>query len=461
MSHKQGLDISSLCPDSLLQAINDSNKRLIAAVTEKKEAYKTKDRKRNHLERIEKSLQRPLTDVFNRWTSERPSDCLQLAVGTLAAIERAVALSPHLTLDEISIALNTAVNGPDTTADQLGKKPSQSRIQAVCHRLETNSIRTPIDSNAREINPRLQRFLRQKRQASPSPSTPASKRQFTSTHDSPSPEQARHAVTPLSDRSSHRHLSGGSLDEDNENAGAHDSWDDIAGLSESDSPFNLVDGEDADIQDPTHLLVTSDLENSLRDPFSERFAACKRKTGTDDLITPPSSRHSSTVRFAPFPETDATRHFSAAQTMLDLQGTSHQDLEKDLRIHIEKSKATMVRLQPELQEKWQVCLLKESEHETAIRRVGVEFETCPQSSGPPSLIDVRKRKDCADAQDKRTGELISDIEAKRREKQEALNRYEQWRMVEDKEAEILVGLEGLLQKTQELQRLKERLQTEA
>ena len=222
-----------------------------------------------------------------------------------------------------------------------------------------------------------------------------------------------------------------------------------------------MDGEDADTQDPTHRLVTSDLENSLRDRYSERFAAHERTTGTDDLITPPSSRHSTTVPFAPFPETDATRHFSAAQTMLDLQGTYHQDLEKDLRINIEKSKATMVRLQPELQDKWQVCLLKESEHETAIRRVGVEFETRPQSSGPPSLIDVRKRKDCADAQDKRTGELISDIEAKRREKQEALNRYERWRIVGDKEAEIMAGLEGLLQKTQELQRLKERLQTEA
>ena len=76
-----------------------------------------------------------------------------IAVGTLADIERAVALSPHLTPDEISIALNTAVNGPDTTADQLSKKPSQSRIQAVCHRSETNSIRTPIDSNEQEVNP--------------------------------------------------------------------------------------------------------------------------------------------------------------------------------------------------------------------------------------------------------------------------------------------------------------------
>ena len=260
------------------------------------------------------------------------------------------------------------------------------------------------------------------------------------------------------------------MGEDDENASTHDSWDDVAGLSESDSPFNLVDGEDADTQDPTHRLVTSDLENSLRDHYFEQFAAYERSTGTDDLITPPSSRHSITVPFAPFPETDATRHFSAAQTMLELQGTYHQDLEKgsyhhnlekDLRINIEKSKATMVRLQPELQETWQVYLLKESEHETAIRRVGVEFETQPQSSGPPSLIDVRKRKDCADAQDKRTGELISDIEAKRREKQEALNRYEQRRMVGDKEAEIMAGLEGLLQKTQELQRLKERLQTEA
>ena len=250
------------------------------------------------------------------------------------------------------------------------------------------------------------------------------------------------------------------MDEDDENAGTHDSWDDVAGLSESDSPFNLVDGEDADTQDPTHRLVTSDLENFFRDRYSERFAAYGRTTGTDDLITPPSSRHSSTVPFTPFPKTDATRHFSAAQTMLDLQGIYHQDLEKDLRMNIEKSKATMVRLQPELQEKWQVCLLKESEHETAIRRVGVEFETWPQSSGLPSLIDVRKRKHCADAQDKRTGELISDIEVKKREKQEALNRYEQWRMVGDKEAEIIAGLEGLLQKTQELQRLKERLQTE-
>ena len=366
-----------------------------------------------------------------------------------------------MTPDEISIALNTAVNGPDTTADQLGKKPSQSRIQAVCHRLETNSIRTPIDSNAREVNPRLQRFLRQKRQKSPSPSTPASKRQLTSGHDSPSPERARHAVTPLLDRSSYRHLSSGSLGEDDENAGTHDSWDDVAGLSESNSPFNLVDCEDADTQDPTHRLVTSDLENSLRDRYSNRFASYERTTGTDDLITPPSSRYSSTVPIAPFPKADATRHFSAAQTMLDLQGTYHQDLEKNLRINIERSKATMVRLQPELQEKWQVCLLKESEHETAIRRVGVEFETRPQSSGPPSLIDLRKRKECADAQDKRTEELISDIEAKRREKQEALNCYEQWRVVWDKEAEITVGLEGLLQKTQELQRLKERLQAEA
>ena len=260
------------------------------------------------------------------------------------------------------------------------------------------------------------------------------------------------------------------MGEDDENAGTHDSWDDIAGLSESDSPFNLVDGEDADTQDPTHRLVTSNLENCLRDRYSERFAAYERSTGTNELITPPSSHHSSTVRFVPCPETDATRHISAAQTMLDLQGTCHQDLEKgtyhqdlekDLRMNIEKSRATMVRLQPELQDTWQVYLLKESEHETAIRRVGVEFEAQPQLSGPPSLIDVGKRKDCADAQDKRTEALISDIQAKRREKQEALNRYEQWRMVGDKEAEIMAGLEGLLQKTQELQRLKERLQTEA
>ena len=347
------------------------------------------------------------------------------------------------------------MNGPDTTADQVGKKPNQSQIQAVCRRLETNSNRTPIDSNARVVNPRLQRFLRPKRQTSPSPSTPASKRQLTSTHDSPSPEQARHAVTPLSDRSSHCHLFGGSLGEDDENTGAHDSWDD--GLSESDSPFNLADGQDADTQDPTHRLVTCDLENSLRDRYSERFAAYARTTGTNDLITPPSSRHSSTIPFAPFPETDATRHFTAAQTMLDLQGTYHQDLEKDLRTNIEKSKATIVRLQPELQEKWQVYLLKESEHETAIRRVSVEFETRPQSSRPPSLIDVRKRKDCANAQDKRTGELIGDIETKRREKQEALNHYEQCRIVGDKEVEIMAGLEGLLQKTQELQRLNKGL----
>ena len=251
------------------------------------------------------------------------------------------------------------------------------------------------------------------------------------------------------------------MGEDDENAGTYDSWDDVASLRESDSSFNLVDGQNADAQGPTHRLVTSDSENPLRDRYSKRFAPYERTAGVDDLITPPSSRHPSTVPFASFPETDATRHFSAAQTMLDLQGTYHQDLEKDLRINIEESKATMVRHHPKLQEKWQVCLLKESEHETAIRRVGVQVETLPQSSGPPSLIDVRKRKVCADAQDKRTGELISDIEAKRREKQGALNRYEQWRMVVDKEAEIMAGLEGLLQKTQELQRLKECLQAEA
>lgn len=353
------------------------------------------------------------------------------------------------------------MNGPDTTADQLGKKPSQSRIQALCHRLETNSIGKPVSSNARKVNPRLQRFLRQKRQTSPSPSTTASKRQLTSSHDSPSPERARHAVTPLSDRSSHRHLFSGSLGEDDENADTHNSWDDVAGLSESGSPFNWVDDENADTQDPTHRLITSDLENSLKDHYSKRLAANERTTSTDDLITPPSSRHSSTVPFAYFPESDATRHLQAARTMLDLQGTHHQDLEKDLRINIEKSKATIERLQPELQEKWQVCLLKESEYETAVRRVGVEFETRPQLSGPPSLIDLRRRKDHSDAQDKRTGDLISNIEAKRREKQEALDCYEQLRMVGDKEAEIMVGLEGLLQKTQEIQRLKERLQTEA
>ncbi|KAF6238821.1 hypothetical protein HO173_003328 [Letharia columbiana] len=165
----KGLDISSVCPDSTLQAINDSNKRLIASAKEAKKAYKTEDRKRNHLDRIEKSLQRPLADVFNCWTPEGPSDHSQLAVGTLAAIERAVALSPHLTPDEVSIALNTAVNGPGITTDQLGEKPSQTLILALCHQLQTTSTRTPIDSNAREVNPRLQRFLRQKRQTSSSP----------------------------------------------------------------------------------------------------------------------------------------------------------------------------------------------------------------------------------------------------------------------------------------------------
>ena len=44
--------------------------------------------------------------------------------------------------------------------------------------------------------------------------------------------------------------------------------DDVAGLSESDSPFNLVDGDDAAAQDPTHRLVTSDSENSLRGRYS-------------------------------------------------------------------------------------------------------------------------------------------------------------------------------------------------
>ena len=59
--------------------------------------------------------------------------------------------------------------------------------------------------------------------------------------------------------------------------------------------------------------------------------------------------------------------------------------------------------------------MKELEHETEIRRVDVEFESRSQSSRPPLLTDVRKRKDGDDAQDKRTGELISDLERRRRE----------------------------------------------
>lgn len=78
-----------------------------------------------------------------------------------------------------------------------------------------------------------------------------------------------------------------------------------------------------------------------------------------------------------------------------------------------------------------------------------------------SLLRRASRKDCADAQDKRTGESISDIELKRKEKQKALKLYEQRRMVQDQGAEITVGFEVLLQKTQELQRLEETLQKEA
>lgn len=370
-----------------------------------------------------------------------------------------------MTLDQISIALNTAVNGPGITTDQLGKKPCQALVQALCHRLETSSTRTPIDSNTREVNARLQRFLKQKRQTSSSPSTPASKRQCTSTHDSPSydspsPERGRRAGTPLSDRSIDRDLTYGSFDQDDENTDAHDRRDDVIGLGECHSPLDLVEGEDLGTQYPPHRLVTSDSERAPKDRHSDRYAGYERTISTDELITPPSSRQSSTVPFASFPAADATCD-SPPQTMSDLQGTYHQDLENDLRKNIEKSKATILGLQPGLEEKWQVYLLKESEHETAIRRVGGEFETRPPSSRPPSLIDVRKRKDCADAQDKRTGELISDIEPKRQARQDALYRYEQWRMVGDKEAEIMASLEALLQKTQELQRLEEHLQEDA
>ncbi|KAF6238822.1 hypothetical protein HO173_003329 [Letharia columbiana] len=151
-------------------------------------------------------------------------------------------------------------------------------------------------------------------------------------------------------------------------------------------------------------------------------------TGTDELIAPPSSRQSSTVPFVSFPETDAT-YDSSPQTMSDWQGTYHQDLENDLRKTIDQLNAMILGRQTELQKEWKANLLKESEHQTAIRRVAEEFETHPQSSNPPSFIDVKKRKDCADAQDRRTEELIRDIELKRKEKQKALELYKQRRMI--------------------------------
>ena len=393
-----------------------------------------------------------------------PSDPSHLAVGTLAAIERAVALSPHLTPDEISIALNTAVNGPGVSNDQLGKKPSQTLVLALCHRLESNSSRTPIDTNAREFNPRLRRFLGQKRQAPPLPSTPVSKRQCASSHDStsshnlafvhdlPSPERGRHAVTPLSDRSTNQSLPCGSFDDDDGDIGAHDHWDDVSGVSGCDKPLSWIGSEVLGTQSPTQHLTTSDLERTPKDHYSDRPAGCQRKISTDELITPPTSRQSSSVPFASFPRFDAMCD-SPLQTFSDLQDPYHRDLENDLLKNIEKAKALNSSLQSELEKKWQIYLLKGSEHETAIRRVGVGFESQPQPSRPPSLTEVRKRKDDDDAQDKRTGELISDIERRMREKQKALNHYEQRKMIDDKEAEIRAGLEALLQKTQELRRL--------
>ncbi|KAL6717757.1 hypothetical protein ACLMJK_003842 [Lecanora helva] len=184
--HSKGLTLTSLCADTaFIEAINTSNGDL-ARIRKKVPGI---ERKRNHITRIERILQRPLEQgrlswylrywrikeltLFTPWTTDSLPEPFDLAVNCLSSLEHAIGLASHLSLEQLCHELNEAVNGDSVKQNNWrrkignGQKPLKRHFDTLATRLDaTASSETPIAEpsfSSSRVNQRLRRKLRKKR----------------------------------------------------------------------------------------------------------------------------------------------------------------------------------------------------------------------------------------------------------------------------------------------------------